>query len=72
MPTQEVNDMPEDSILVTLRDNYSAGIQAMRQANKDFGVSTLETSQKLRTYDIRLKSLVEQQGKLSVKLVEAK
>lgn len=64
--------MPEASILVTLRDNYSAGIQAMRQANKDFGVSTLETSQKLRTYDIRLKSLVEQQGKLSVKLVEAK
>lgn len=64
--------MPEASILVTLRDNYSDGIQAMRQANKDFGVSTLETSQKLRTYDIRLKSLVEQQGKLSVKLVEAK
>lgn len=64
--------MPEASILVTLRDNYSAGIQAMRQANKDFGVSTLETSQKLRTYDSRLKSLVEQQGKLSAKLVEAK
>lgn len=64
--------MPEASILVTLRDNYSAGIQAMRQANKDFGVSTLETSQKLRTYDSQLKSLVEQQGKLSAKLVEAK
>lgn len=62
----------EASVLLTLRENYTAGIEAMRQANKDFGVSTLETSKKLQAYDTRLQALVEQQGKLSTQLVSAK
>ena len=52
----------EASILVTLRDNYSAGVQAMRQANQDFGKSSDEVSRKLQGYETRLESLVKQQG----------
>ena len=62
----------EASILVTLRDNYSAGVQAMRQANQDFGKSSDEVSRKLQGYETRLESLVKQQGQLSVELADAR
>lgn len=65
--------MPKEaSIVVTLRNEYSAGVQAMRQANQDFGRSNDELSRKLQSYDIRLQALVEQQGKLTVKVAEAR
>lgn len=72
MPTQEVNDMPEASILVTLRDQYSPGVQAMRSANSGFGKSLEETQQKAQAYQTRLAGLVKQQGELQVQLVDAK
>lgn len=62
----------EASILVTLRDNYSAGVQAMRQTNQDFGKSSDEVSRKLQGYETRLESLVKQQGQLSVELADAR
>lgn len=62
----------EASILVTLRDQYSAGINAMRSANDNFGRSTDQVSQQLRSYQTRLNALVEQQGKLSAELIDAR
>lgn len=62
----------EASILVTLRDQYSAGINTMRSANDNFGRSTDQVSQQLRSYQTRLNALVEQQGKLSAELIDAR
>ena len=64
--------MPEASILVTLRDQYSPGVQAMRSANSGFGKSLEETQQKAQAYQTRLAGLVKQQGELQVQLVDAK
>lgn len=64
--------MPEASILVTLRDQYSPGVQAMRSANSSFGKSLEETQQKAQAYQTRLSGLVKQQGELQVQLVDAK
>lgn len=64
--------MPEASILVTLRDQYSPGVQAMRSANSSFGKSLEETQQKAQAYQTRLAGLVKQQGELQVQLVDAK
>lgn len=64
--------MPEASILVTLRDQYSPGVQAMRSANSGFGKSLEETRQKAQAYETRLAALVKQQGQLQVELVDAK
>ena len=64
--------MPEASILVTLRDQYSPGVQAMRSANSGFGKSLEETRQKAQAYETRLAALVKQQGQLQVQLVDAK
>lgn len=64
--------MPEASILVTLRDQYSPGVQAMRSANSSFGKSLEETQQKAQAYQARLSGLVKQQGELQVQLVDAK
>lgn len=64
--------MPEASILVTLRDQYSPGVQAMRSANSSFGKSLEETRQKAQAYQTRLAGLVKQQGDLQVQLVDAK
>ena len=62
----------EASILVTLRDQYSAGINTMRSANDNFGRSADQVSQQLRSYQTRLNALVEQQGKLSAELIDAR
>lgn len=64
--------MPEASILVTLRDQYSPGVQAMRSANSGFGQSLDETRQKAKAYEARLDALVKQQSKLQADLVGAK
>lgn len=64
--------MPEASILVTLRDQYSPGVQTMRSANSGFGKSLEETRQKAQAYETRLAALVKQQGQLQVELVDAK
>lgn len=64
--------MAEASILVTLRDQYSAGINTMRSANENFGRSTDRVSSQIRSYQTRLNALVEQQGRLSTELVDAK
>lgn len=64
--------MPEASILVTLRDQYSPGVQAMRSANSSFGKSLEETQQKAQAYQTRLSGLVKLQGELQVQLVDAK
>ena len=65
--------MPQEaSILVTLRDQYSPGVRTMREANSGFGRSLDETRQRAQAYQTRLSSLVEQQGKLQVELVDAK
>ena len=64
--------MPEVSILVTLRDQYSPGVQTMRSANSGFGKSLEETRQKAQAYETRLAALVKQQGQLQVELVDAK
>lgn len=64
--------MPEASILVTLRDQYSPGVQAMRSANSSFGKSLEETQKKAQAYQTRLAGLVKQQGELQVQLVDAK
>ena len=62
----------EASILVTLRDQYSPGVQAMREANSGFGKSFDEVQQKARAYETRLDGLIKQQSKLQVELVDAK
>ena len=64
--------MAEASILVTLRDQYSAGINTMRSANENFGRSTDRVSSQIRSYQTRLNALVEQQGRLSTELVDAR
>lgn len=64
--------MPEASILVTLRDQYSPGVQTMRSANSGFGKSLEETRQKAQAYETRLAALVKQQGQLQVEMVDAK
>ena len=50
--------MAEASILVTLRDQYSAGINTMRSANENFGRSTDRVSSQIRSYQTRLNALV--------------
>ena len=62
----------EASILVTLRDQYSPGVQAMREANSGFGKSFDEVQRKAKAYESRLDGLIKQQGKLQVELVDAK
>lgn len=62
----------EASILVTLRDQYSPGVKAMRQANGEMGRSLNEAGQKAKAYETRLDGLIRQQGKLQVELVDAK
>lgn len=60
------------SILVTLRDQYSPGVQTMRSANAGFGKSLEETRQKAQAYQSRLEGLVKQQSQLHVQLTDAK
>ena len=62
----------EASILVTLRDQYSPGVQAMREANSGFGRSFEDVQQKARAYETRLDGLIKQQSKLQVELIDAK
>jgi len=62
----------EASILVTLRDQYSPGVEAMREANAGFGKSFDAVQQKAKAYETRLDGLIKQQSKLQVELVDAK
>ena len=62
----------EASILVTLRDQYSPGVKAMREANSGFGKSFDEVQQKAKAYETRLDGLIKQQSQLQVELVDAK
>ena len=62
----------EASILVTLRDQYSPGVETMRNANSGFGRSLSEVEGKARAYETKLSALVKKQGELQVELVDAK
>lgn len=62
----------EASILVTLRDQYSPGVETMRSANNSFGRSLNEVEGKAKAYETRLSALVKKQGELQVELVDAK
>ena len=62
----------EASILVTLRDQYSPGVETMRSANSGFGRSLSEVEGKAKAYETKLSALVKKQGELQVELVDAK
>lgn len=64
--------MPEASIVVKLKDMFSAGTNSMTSANKGFNVSLEETQRKAQQYARRFDDLISKQSKLQTSLVSAK